>query len=224
MSLWERIISTIWRSDLVHRVQRRQRILEDHRDLLAADRHHLLRREPDELLAVDRWPNLRSWPTSAADPSSRGTSPTCPNPTRRRCPTISPGPTSRSMPRTAWTLPVHRVERDPEVAQRQHRVGHQPSSAISSFGSVASRRPSPMKLMQTATSTNRPHGNTTSHQWPACTALFESPTRLPSDVLPDPAFGTEPEEGQCRLGDHRADHGRGERDEDRSDGSSGSDA
>ena len=51
-------------------------------------------------------------------------------------------------------------ERDPEVAEGQMRIRTSVSLPGSSLGSVASRRPSPMKLMHTATSDQQRHTGT----------------------------------------------------------------
>ena len=51
-SRWSRIASTSCAPIVVHRVQRRHRILEDHRDLVAADRPQLARVHPQQVLAL----------------------------------------------------------------------------------------------------------------------------------------------------------------------------
>ena len=78
-------------------------------------------------------------------------------------------------------LPVRCPERTREVPQReQDRAGR--SAPVSSFGSTASRRPSPMKLMQIASSTNAPQGN--DHEPPVALpgAAPVTARQLPSDV------------------------------------------
>ena len=103
-------------ADAQHRVQRRQGVLEDHRHPLAAQAPAVFFFAPSSSN-----PSSLAEPPStvstAADPSGRGTSPTCPNPTRRRWRRARRRSTSRSMPRTAWTMPDMRGERDPEVGQ-----------------------------------------------------------------------------------------------------------
>ena len=93
-------------ADLLHRVQRRQRVLEDHRDPLAAHRSHQLVRRADELDAGHgaRAGDLRRRRQQAEQAEERdrlARSPDSPT-----TPTISRAPTSRSTPRTACTSPL----------------------------------------------------------------------------------------------------------------------
>ena len=149
-------------ADALHRVERRQRILEDHRDLLAAGTAGDLGLGTDQLDAVEHWPI----PMILALLGSR--------PIRPRNVTDLPEPDS---PTTASSSPLltdevdaaHRLhlarqcgERDPEVIELQCN-GHQarPPDAL---GSVASRRPSPMKLMHSVMMSSAVNGKTTSHQ------------------------------------------------------------
>ena len=113
--------------------------------------------------------------------------------------------------------PVGCVELDTQIAQRQHRlslIAHLPASI---FGSKASRRPSPMKLMQIASSTSAPHGNTTSHQLPCVAPPRDSRTRLPERRRARARLRAEPEEGERRLGDDGCDDRQRERHQDRPD-------
>ena len=88
---------------------------------------------PEGILAArGRMPIVASAVTLFPQPDS---------PTRPR---VSPGRTSNEMPLTAWTSPRLRLEADAEIVDLEKRaVAHvRPRS----FGSRASRRPSPIRL------------------------------------------------------------------------------
>ena len=66
--------------DRVHRVERGHRLLEDHRDLPAADRSQRALVDADELLVAELDRAARRARSSAAGPSSTSRSSTCPDP------------------------------------------------------------------------------------------------------------------------------------------------
>ena len=113
-------------ADLVHRVQRGERVLEDHRDLRrrAAARSSLLR-QPEERLAAEQHLAGDLAPTSAAARGSPSRSRSCPSPTRPRCRASRSWCTSNDTSSTACTIAVVGRELDGEVAHREHRrAGH----------------------------------------------------------------------------------------------------
>ena len=70
----------------VERVQRRQRVLEDHRDVVAADRAQLVFGQRHQVAAFEQDPPRdAARPGGASDRASSARRPSCPSPTRRRC-------------------------------------------------------------------------------------------------------------------------------------------
>ena len=148
-----------------HRVQRRHRVLEDHGDPVAADLAHLvfaeLRRSS---------PSKGSRPTDA--PGGLGMSRM-----RESALTLLPQPDSPTRP-SASPL-AHRVgdavhgvdgavarpERDAQVADREQRklLRRRLPDHRRSFGSSASRIPSPRRLKPSTETTMKTPGNTASH-------------------------------------------------------------
>ena len=132
-------------ADAVHRVQRRQRVLEDHRHPLAAHPVDDLPRRADELGPANR---RRTLDAGRLREQAHQTE------ERHRLP-------GAGLPDDAEHLALadvevdaadrldvaeHRRERDPEVAQAQDRIRHRLPPRCS-LGSVASRSPSPTKLI-----------------------------------------------------------------------------
>ena len=206
-------------ADPVHRVERRQRILEDHRDLLAADLSQLLRRGADELDRRRPWPNrsmiadFGSRPEHAEERHRLAGAALADDADASRR-----GATSRSTPRTACTIAVRRLERDAEVAERQDGFSPSASAPHRSFGSsgvaqtVADEVDADGQRARAA-----PHGKTTSHQWPDCTAPFETADQVAERRAALTRLRAEAEERQRRLGDDGADDRGRERHEDRAD-------
>ena len=81
-----RTASTICVADLVERVQRRQRVLEDHRDVVAADLAQLVVGRAQQVLAVEQHLAGDARVARAREAHHRQRRhATCPSPTRRRC-------------------------------------------------------------------------------------------------------------------------------------------
>ena len=148
-------------ADSMCRIEGRQRILKDHRHSFATNFAHDLRRRTDQFGATNSGRALDSCRLGQETHETQE---------------------GDGLARTGFTddsedLPGAHVEidtthglnvteqcreRDAEIAQRQNHLSTH--RAPSSFGSVASRRPSPMKLTNRVTSTRSTQGKTTSHQ------------------------------------------------------------
>src|SRR3954449_3001034 len=150
-------------ADLVRRVECRQRILEDHRDLLAALAAHLLVVHVDQLFAVhlDRTLDLGGLGQQA----HRG----------QECDRLAGAALTDDAEHLARadrhvdaTYRLDRAafgwKRDPQIAYFEYWLLLDHARLMSALGSKASRKPSPTKLMQTMVMTRKAHGKTTSHQ------------------------------------------------------------
>ena len=114
-------------ADRVDGRQRRHRVLEDHRDLAAAHRAHLVRRQLHQVASAEqdlapRRP--RSGPGSGASPPASRRS--CRSRTRRRCRASSPCATVNETPSTARTSPssVRKLTRRSRTSSRGCRLTH----------------------------------------------------------------------------------------------------
>ena len=109
-------------ADAVHRVQARERILEDHRDVLAADVAHLGRRQGQEVAA------LRARPRPLIRARSRLSSPMIarlvtlfPEPDSPTMPSVSPRWSVKDRSETALHDAVERRKHDRQVAHVEQR-------------------------------------------------------------------------------------------------------
>src|SRR6185312_15694532 len=144
--------------DPEHRVQARHRVLEDHRDVPAADRAQVLVLQPDEVGAVeDR--------LAAADVAGAGEDPE----QRERGYALAGARLADDAERLARRDvegdpvdrvhgPTRRPELDGEILDAEQRVGHQMRPR--SLGSRASRSPSPIRLNPSTESTIATPGKT----------------------------------------------------------------
>ena len=143
--------------DVQHRVERGQRVLEDHRDLAAAE----LRAAPSCCIfsrsrAARALPRPgRSGPAAAgAARGSRAWLTLLPEPDSPTIPSVSP----------AWTSKLSRRRRGPRRRRSRTRrrgrgsTGRGSGTALRCVGSSASRRPSPTKLMQSTISRSSGRG------------------------------------------------------------------
>ena len=128
-------------ADREARVQRRHRLLEDHRDIAPDDAAALSRRDPEHVAAVEAHDDRRSPSRSrAAGPSRRASRPTCRSRTRRRWRRTSFWSTLRSTPSTALKGPL-RVLNETDRLRISRRLIVSSSSA-SDRARRAGRRPS----------------------------------------------------------------------------------
>ncbi len=128
---WARIASASWIADLVERMQRRQRVLEDHRDVVAADRAQLAiraartRSRPSNMIRPRRWrPVLRVSPIVVSDET------VLPEPDSPTIPSVCPVPTSYEIPSTACTTPSSVVNSTRRSAPRAARRWALTSTAL----------------------------------------------------------------------------------------------
>ena len=149
--------------DLVRRVERRQRVLEDHRDAFARGRPaHLACSTPSSSLPSDL-----HRPFDLADsgnkPIAARTVTDLPEPLSPTTPSSSPAADGNVDAPNGLDIPlsVGNVTWRSLIFERLG-VGH--ARFISALGSKASRSPSPTKLMHTIVITRKAHGKTTSHQ------------------------------------------------------------
>ena len=205
-------------ADPLHRVQRRQRVLEDHRDPLAADRPSSSCRRTDELgpaTVADR--------VILADFGSR--------PIRPRNVTDLPEPDS---PTTPTISPVADVEVDAanglDVAVHRSGSETRKSRSASTGVSTGISRPRPAASGRCVAQAvadevdadrdreqQRHAGNTASHQLPATSARSASAQQVAERRLTSTGCGPKPKKLQRRLADDGGDDRSGERDEDRTD-------
>ena len=145
------IASAIWSPIGVDRVQRGHRLLEDHRDLVAAHRPHPASGERQEIVHAHRGRGTALGPRSLACGGGgvrrmmARLVTLLPEPDSPTSASVSPGRTAKE---TSWTAGI-----SPAIVLKRHAHGHpERSSRISrhqwrsSRASSASRRPSPTKL------------------------------------------------------------------------------
>ncbi len=148
-------------------VQARHRLLEDHRDVVAADVAHLALGEREQVPALeDDLAAPRRARAAAAVPSPKARRRSCPSPIRPRWPGPRPRARRSSCRPTAWTVPLFSLEvgaRGPFTSRSvfasdgcrggsrdARRCGGSVVMACPyltrDLGSSASRRPSPSRL------------------------------------------------------------------------------
>ena len=122
-------------ADRQHRVQRRHRVLEDHRHVAAADLAELLLRQLQQVLALEDRLALRD-PGRRRQPEDRTASRrSCRSPTRRRCRAPRPAAGRSVTSVTAWTTPSS--VSNSTVRSRIERIGSGTNSPLRRIERVA---------------------------------------------------------------------------------------
>ena len=130
-------------ADGQHRVQARHRVLEDHRDVLAADRAKLLVGEPDQVAALEVRRAVRDAAGARQDPEQRQRGDALPAAGFSDDPERLAGSDVEGDAVDGVDDPATRPEADLEVLDGEQRLTH---ALPRNLGSSASRSPSPIRL------------------------------------------------------------------------------
>ena len=175
----ERIISAIWSTDPVHRVERRQRILEDHRRSAcrACAAHRAVGSAPTSSMPVRPCRARDHAPTSAAGPSPEERDRLAGAGLADDAEHLAGGDVEVDAA-NRLDAPLFGLERDP-AGRGSTRTGSARRSLAAlrrCLGSSASRSPSPMKLMQ---SDSEHQERAREHDQPPVAATARSPSTGP---------------------------------------------
>ena len=150
-------------TDLVRGIERRQRILEDHRDALATLAAHLAVGHAHEFFAVDLDRTLDlgrlRQQTHGREKGDRFAGAAFADHAEQFAFGDRDVDAADGLDLTAFCW-----KRDPQVADLECRLCVVHARFISALGSKASRKPSPTKLIATMVSTRNAQGNNTNHQ------------------------------------------------------------
>ena len=124
------------RAEREHRIERRHRVLEDHRDAGAAQPPHVVGRQRQQVLAVERDAARDAEVFAGSRPSSARASVDLPLPLSPTMPTTRRLPIDRLTSRSAWTAPFAVAKSTDRFSISTSAVRH---GSRLSLGSIASR-------------------------------------------------------------------------------------